>query len=293
MLDDIIHAAWREGEDHELATRRARELVASVVASPQPIDVKIGLLEAAVEPLLDAPGGNPMLAFHAAKELVRENAFLERTTPHISEATRLQRRVRLTVVQARGLHCSGEHFLAFRAVLAGLTAVENFAEGHDAQLRTMANRPPNIIAECTVALLGIGAASLRRASIAQSTRDFWTARFRELVLSYIPNLSDPSSAYQYPGTPSLVQMLYLLAERRDPADAQLVRALHALDKLARQTDKRALATIPLREVAVANYANDNEHAAKQSKLALPKLQKFPLPRHLKVVKRMNFLTQGE
>lgn len=291
MIDDIINSAWRDGEDPELAVLRARQLVVSILSSPQPIEVKIGLLEAAVEPLLDAPGGNPMLAYHAAKDLIRENAFLERTT-NVSDSERLRRRVRLTVIQARALHCARQSRLAFRAVLAGLTAVENFAEGHEALLAGMANRPPNVAAECVVMLLGIGAASLRRAEgMAQSSREFWTVRLRELTVSYMPRL-DPAAAYLYPGTPSLVQVLYMLIERRDGEDAEVIRALHALDKIARQTDRRALSTIPLREVAVAEYEGDAARAAEQGILARPKLIAFPLPRHLAVVERFRFLAAG-
>lgn len=292
MLDDIIFSTWREGTDPELAVRRARETIGSILASSQPVEVKIGLLEAAVEPLLDAPGGNPMLVVHAARSLIKENAFLERTT-HVSSEKRLRRRVQLTVIQARGLHCAGESYMAFRATLAGITAVENFAEGREALLAKMENRPPNVAAECAVALLGIAAASLRRATLAQSSRDFWTKWICELVRSYIPKLDEPSSAYMYPGTPALVQVLYLLAERHDPVDATLIRALHRLDMLARPTDRRALATVPLREVAVARYHDDEQRVAEQSAQARPKLVDYPLPRHLKMVEKMRYLTEAD
>jgi hypothetical protein len=292
MLDDIINSAWRDGEDPDLAVRQGRDTVTSILASSQPIDVRMGLLEAAIEPLLDAPGGNPMIVVYAAKQLMKDISFLERTT-RVSAEKRLSRRVRITVMQARGLHCAGESYLAFRAALAGLTAVENFAEGREGLLAKMANRPPNAVAECAVALLGIAAASLRRAGIAQTSRDFWTTRICEIVERYIPQLQEPTSAYVYPGTPALIQVLYLLVERRDPADARLIRALHELDKVARPTDRRALATVPLREVAVAGYYGDEQRADEQSRLALPALVDSSLTRHVSVVTKMRYLREDD
>jgi hypothetical protein len=282
MSQDTIFAAWREAEDPELAVQTAIEDVERALASSASIDRKIADLEAATEPLLDAPGGNPMLAAHAARALVRENAVLERTLPS-TEEQRLRRRVRLTVVQARGLHCAGESDLAFRAVLAALTATQNAAKGRAELLAQMGNVEPNVFAECVIAVLGIGAASLRRAELARSSRETCTERFRELVLAYIPDLKDPSSAQLYPGTPSLVQVMYLFTEHRISTDAGLVRALHGLDKVARGTDRRSLATIPLREVAVAGFEGDRTRLIQQRALARPKLEEQPLPRHLKIV----------
>jgi hypothetical protein len=282
MSQNTIFAAWREAEDPELAVHTAWEDVERVLASSDSLDRKIADLEAAAEPLLDAPGGNQMLVAHAAKALLRENAVLERTLPSTAEQ-RLRRRVRLTVLQARGLHCAGENRHAFRAVLAALTATENAAKGRTALLARMGNTEPNVFAECVIAVLGIGAASLRRVELADSAQKAWSKWFCELVLAYIPDLQDPRSAQLYPGTPSLVQILYLLVERRVSTDAPLIRALHELDKIARGTDRRSLATVPLREVAVAGFDGDQERLVEQRALAKPKLEEHPLPRHLEVV----------
>jgi hypothetical protein len=283
MQDDAVHAGWREGEDPELAIHIARDSLPKLLSSTDPIDIKIARLAIIAEPLLDAPGGNPMLLARGAKALITENAWLERSS-RASAEQRLRRRVWLTTLQARGLHCGGESYYALRASLAALTAIQNQAEGRDALLARMPNRPPNIYAESVISVLGIAAASLRRTNIADTSYEKWAEWFKKLAENYIPEL-DPSLAYIYPGTPSLVQVLYMITERRDPGDAELVRALHALDKLSRPTDRRGQATIPLREVAVAGYFGDLERLAAQRKLVRPKLQEHPLPRHLDLVDR--------
>jgi hypothetical protein len=292
MQDDLIFAAWREGEDPDRAVHSARVTATSVLSSAQPMDVKLGLLEAAAEPLLDAPGGDPMFVYRVASIIARENAFHERTA-RVPVEQRLRRRTRVAVLEARGLHCAGESYAAFRAFLATLTAVESLAEGRNGLLAKMGNRPPNVCAECAVAALGIGAASLRRAGIAERSRAFWTKQIRDLARHYMQDPDDPSAVHLYPGTPSLVQVLYLLAADGDPEDAELIRALHVLDKTARPSDRRALATVPLREVAVAAYEGDAERLVEQANIARPRLERHPLPRHLAVVDTLGYLDRGE
>jgi hypothetical protein len=291
MVDDLLHSAWREGDDPELAVRHAREAVGIALNSTDPIDVKIARVRASAEPLLDAPDGNPMLVAHAARGLMRENQLVERTSKTSAEQ-RLRRRVDITVLHARGLHCGGQNDAAFRSFLAAWTGITNVAEGPDALLAKLANRPPNICAECLISIAGIGAASLRGADIPLHIRAGWVEHFAEIVSHYIPNLDDPTSAYLYPGTPSLVQVLYLLAEQRDQKYAPLVRALLSLDKLARPSDRRALATIPLREVAIAEYEGDKGRANDQSLVGWKKLHAHNLVRHIAVVSERRYMDPG-
>lgn len=292
MIDDELYRDWREGEDPDRAVAMARHALAELLSSSEPIDVKIARLGDIAEPMLDGPGGSPILVFNAAKALARENGFVERST-RVPRDHRLRRRVEIALLQARALHCAGEHRLALRASLAAIAMVEDFAEGHEGLVAKMANRPPNACAECAVRILGIMAAALRRSRVAESSMEFWTMRIVDLVKSYLPDLKDPGKANIYPGTPALIQVMYLLVARGDKADAPLIKALYALDRLARPGDRRALATVPLREVALARYSGEGERVAEQVELASRRLREHPLPRHLIVVRDQGYLEDDE
>jgi hypothetical protein len=280
---DRLSHSWCDEQDAELAIHLSRQVVDIVVGFDMPFTTKLALMEAAAEPLLDAPGGDPMLVYRTANSLSKEQQGLE-LDGHLSAQARFSRRVAISKLKGRGLHCAGRSDLAFNHCMAAMTVLQNLAGGWPAFLDIIARRPPNELAAATAEMFGLTCAALRRGvPHGSAARAMWTRALREMVDSFIPNL-DPDSAPVYPGSPSAVQAMYLLADEGDLEDASRVDALRRFDMRVRHTHRRGQATIPLREVAYARYRGDTEASAAQSGLAVTKLEDHQLYRHLIAVR---------
>lgn len=289
---DQVLRDWRFGEDVERAVVGAKALLRDIVQADQPMSVKLHNLTAAAEGILDAPGGDPMLLVRAANSLAKEQQHRELTTRLTSEE-RLRARLIITEARIRGLHCADRSDLAFLHCMAAWTAIENFAGGRDALLASLGHRPPTVVGEFVTQSAGRFAAVLKRARrVDDRVRIYWTKELRAVVDSYIPDL-DAERAFVYPGTPTLVQVLFLLAETRDPEDRKRINALRQLDQRARLTDLRAQATIPLREAAIARFEGDVSAFEKHSRKGLAKLEDRGLFRHLRVARSRGYLRADE
>lgn len=289
---DDINRDWLEGGDPARAIELARRSLQALVDDDLPMSHKIAQLEAAAEPMLDAPGGDPMFLYRVVNALSKENQGIELQT-HLAFEERMSRRVTLTRYRARALHCGDHPMPALEQCLAAHDALERMAGGRDALLAALGNRPPNLVAASTAAIVGVFAASIRRAlPIDHPARRYWVGEMRAIVDASLPDL-DASRAAVYPDSPSLVQVLYLLAEDRDPLDAERIRALRAFDMRVRPTHRRGQSTIPLREVAVARYEGDDTTAAQQSERARDKLNAQQLPRHLVNVEKFDYINPPE
>lgn len=278
---DQVHFDWREREDPERAVFVARQQLAKLSDSRElSIDAKIAAFEVLIEPMLDGPDGSPMIVFKYAGLLAKEVQRVELAhRERLSELRRVGRRVSVSKFRIRALLCAQYEDQAMRHCMAGITFVENLAGGRD-QLVAAMGRRPNAVADNALALIGPTAGVLRGAQLPSATRDIWVRKLRSLVTSYIPGL-DASRAYIYPGTPSVVQVLFLLAWLGDPEDAALIEALHELDKRARPSDCRAQATIPRRDLAVAQYRGDRQEASALEAKAISNFATYPLERHLR------------
>jgi hypothetical protein len=278
---------WRDFADPDHSVHFARqELERMLVSTEMSIEEKLEILTANMEALLDGPGGNPMEVVKAVDQLEHEIAWRERLERPTREQ-RLKRRVILSVASARGWHCAGNSDRALERALAAHCIIESAAGGRERLLELLSLQEPNLIAECMSRILGILAAAMRRATeLGPTARRYWPAELRALGDALMPGL-DPDRAIVYPGSGSHVQYMYLLAEEGDPLDAERIRAYHRFDKRVRLADNRGLATVPLREVAVAKYFGDDETAAEQSDLAIKQLE--PLERHMRAVDDNDYL----
>lgn len=280
-LDRVVRD-WRWGENPPRAVAGANRILDAILAEDLPMSVKLALLEAAIEPMLDAEGGSPARVYQVTNAVAKESTYHE-ATERLSYETRMARRMRITVARARAAHCMGRSDLAFRQCLGAHAAIETMADGRDQLLATLGNQQPNLTAELMDGVLGILAASMRRAlSADHPSRQYWTNEIRDIAASFMPGLN-AEKAQVYPGSGSRVQAMYVLTERGDPRDARLISALRAFDMRARLTDPRAQATIPLREVAYAKFVGDAVTMEEQAALAIVRLGAHPMPRHLRRV----------
>jgi hypothetical protein len=285
---DGVNRRWRYHEDVERAVVDARRLVDGAMEEDFSISRKLAGVEAAAEVLFDGPGRDPMLIYRAMNVLAKEWRYVELTRSTTPEQ-RLCMRVRITVLRARALHIAGDSRRAFEQAWAAHTAIEAQAGGRDAMLELLASPEPNILAECMIAILGIFAASLKRdLPPTHPVRAYWLGEIRTIVDSYIPRL-EAERAMIYPGTPRVVQVLYFLAEHRDPADADRIRALRRIDDMARPRDARGEATLPLRSIAIANFEGHANVVALDSPRALQALACQDLERHIDVVKTQHYI----
>lgn len=277
---DSVIRSWRDGEDPDRSVFDTRRLLAEAVDSHRPMAEKLELLVAATDPMLDGPGGEPMAIFRTASLLAKEHRALE--DPPGAEA-RMRVRVAIEVARVRGLHCDGGHARrALAQAIAVVVLIENEAGGRDKMLTAVAADERNAVAECMADIVGPLAATLKRGRAkGDPVRNGWVGDLRRFVDSYIPGL-DASQAILYPGTPRMVQLLYLLLEEADPQDAKRIAGLYDLDVRARLRDWRGLVTIPMREAAMARHGGDAEGFAKISGDACRRLAAAQLYRHRRV-----------
>ncbi len=278
---------WRDLTDPEHSVHVARHEFGRMLGSTEmSIETKLEILTGNMDALLDGPGSNPMEVVRAVDQLEREITWRERLERPTREQ-RLERRVILNVASARGWHCAGNSDRALERAIATHCVIESAAGGRERLFQLLSSEEPNLIAKCMSRTLGILAATVRRATeLGPTARRYWPGELRALGDALMPDL-EPDRAIVYAGSDSRVQLLYLLTEEGDPLDAERIRAYHRFDKRVRLTDHRGLATVPLREVAIAKYFGDDMKAAEQSDLAIKQLE--PLERHLRAVDENDYL----
>lgn len=278
---------WRDRQDIEKAAFESRAILNRILESDEPMSEKLAQARCAAEAIFDGPGMKPLIMRQAMDLLAKEWRWHEwayETT--FEERTRM--RVEIEVLRARSLHTGGDSRLALEHCIAAHNEIEKLAGGRNGLLTALTSHDPNRAAELLVAILGIFAAALKRGlPRGCAARRYWTGEIRTLADSYLAGLKlAPDNIY--PGAPSLVQVMYLLCEEGDPADGQRIEGLRALDVLVRPSDKRAEATIPLREIAVARYRGDIGGVKLLSPRVGPNLKAQGLGRHLWVVYENNY-----
>jgi len=280
---------YRSGQDLEQSVADARREIEQLLSSTEDsIDKKIERFLLQMEPLLDGPGSNPMEVVAAGDLLEREMHWRMRFED-ATASQRLLRRVKLNVALARGWHCAGNSDKALERALAAHCITEAEAGSREKLFELLSAPEPNIVAECMSRTLGILAAALRRAEeLGPTARRYWPQEIRALADALMPGL-DPERAIAYAGSESRVQILYLMAEEGDPLDAERIRAHHRFDQRVRLTDHRGMATVPLREVAVAKYFGDDATAEEQGEVAIEKLEDAQMERHLRVIDENGYI----
>ncbi len=283
MADDKLRSSWREGEDPEGAGFHARQQANRLFTDELAFEEKLEILRDIHGPLVDGPGRDPAYFVRITTALMLEWRAIEGGTETTVEE-RVLRRVELALFRARGLHCGGDSYHALREALAAHSQLEGYAGGRQELLQRLAGQEPDIAARALIAVLGIFAAALKRhiKDPQDPTRLYWIGEFRTLLDHYMPGL-DPRRAIVYPHADALVQVLYLLAEQGDPADAARIQALKAFDDRVRPKDHRGSLTIPLRDAAIARFEGDLAGFASRSKEAISGLESNGLLRHLDIV----------
>lgn len=305
MLDpDTIQSMWRDFNDPEGAVVYGRKaLIAIVTDTEMPFSKKLALLSAGIEPMLDGPGHDPLFVRDITDLFGRESRTLE---PGLSREARLWRRVYIAHLHARALHCAGHSYEAFQLCTGILTWIESAAAAtlaarraplesdREALLRLLRDGDP-FYREVVSMALGILAASMRRAEQVRTSKTVWrcwTRDIRQLTDCFIPG-AGTGSPDLYSGSPSMVQVLFLLAELRDSSDAPRIKGLIQIDRAARATDRRGQATIPLREHAIERYFGNDDTAAQQPPVAIANLAEGQMIRHLHSVDQQGFFDDEE
>jgi len=188
------------------------------------------------------------------------------------------------------LHCAGHSTEALRECLAVITWLEDLVDGPNALIDVVA-RPQNAVAKQVVEVLGIFAASLRRAVLTPTAYEGLVAVGRALMAAYVGlYASTDRTPSLYPRShAATIQWLYLLMTRRLPEDALLIETLYALEHEMRPAHKRSQATRHLRDFAYARYQGCSAEADAHRRLAVPAMSDAGLARQLRVIEAYGYL----
>jgi hypothetical protein len=286
---DQIYADWMEHEDPERAVAMSRTYLEQVADERIDPTLELPFLQLVVEPTWDARGGDPALVLTALKHAQKACRHAERFGG-LKDQARLRLRVEALVLLARAELRAKDPRGAFNTCRAVFVHVEDWVEGADALRKTLTHATPNLVAELSVATLGIFPATLRRAGLPPVLRAQFTERGLRYVTAYLGRDGMPVF---YPRTPALAsQWLYLLLEdhrRGVDVDAEVIEALYRLDLRTRPTHARGQATAPLRDFEMARFRQDLTDADRQRKVAVANLEAYGLVRHQAFVEQYRYL----
>lgn len=294
MIFDYDHLAsdWFEKGDPDKAVAEGRRFMEGVRDGLIDPVCHLPHLELAAEPLWDWPEDPRDRGLVLTTVKAAEPAFRAAELSHLNTdpGRRLELRARPTNLRANAEHRAGEYRASFESSYGNLFWIENVVGGPDA-LRDWLSRPTStVIAEQTIAFLGIFPAAIRRAGLPATRRDQFVQIGRSLVRAYLSTVPEP---IVYPATPALAaQWFYLCAENVKegrPEDAALLESLYALDVRTRPTHHRAQATTALRDVEYARFRRDLTAMEAHRLKAIADLAAYPLPRHRRVVDANGYL----
>jgi hypothetical protein len=244
--------------------------------------------EAVADTLFDAPGGSPGLLVCAVKE--GAPAFRAAESLATTPERRLDLRMRPLLLIARAHHVAGDNPRhALKQSYTALCMLEQVSEG-GGLLDALASPTPNAVADHAVATGAILSATIKRAPFdSPDARRRLVDICRALFGAYALHGRDP---VLYPRTAAFAaQFMYLMIAVGNPSDRPFVEAARALDIVARPSHTRGQATVDLREHAYARYCGDMEAARAHGVAAIARLERFPLPRHLRVVTEQHYVAE--
>ena len=280
--EDRLETDWNDFNDPERAVAEARVLMEAVVEQRLDPVENLGEIQARAEPLWDGPGGDPDLVLRAARACEAPLRNAESDLDRASEA-RIALRIEPQIFLARAHHRARPGKQALIHALNAMDWLEKLVGGPEPLSDVLARPVPNVVAELTVAALGIYPAALRRAGYPQSLRDELMYRGHELVRAYVLRGGEPLA---YPRTLALAsQWFYATVEAGDPG---LVRALYELDANTRPSHKRARATEPLRDLEMERRFGPSLDEARARERVLRSLTPV-MERHVRVVTEQNYV----
>ncbi len=223
-------AMVREPDAHEaLATA-----LADTVVGPEKFERKLRHAEWLAELILESPSGDSLAVYRAMNQLAMEWRHVEQTRP-TTPSERLGRRVEITALRARALHRAGESRRALSEAIAAYTAIENYAGGRERMLDRLGSSDRVVTESLLRILASLAPALSEEAPPPSASGEYWLGELRDIVDRLLPQFDGQPTETEPLGS-SLVQVLYLLCEQSDPADAQRIAALRRLDAALRPGD---------------------------------------------------------
>jgi hypothetical protein len=288
--DDIdrLESDWLGGDDAERGVESSTMVLGAMAEGRIDPVQNLELLEAAIEPQFDGPGGKPVRVLEvmrgALPEFRRAEMAHDQQTPE-----RLDLRCRPQVILTRAYHLMpGNERWALENGYALLMCLVGLAGGFSALADILRRPTPNPVAENAVGALGIFMAILRRDRLAPATRDGLVDRCRGLLQAYVVDTQENPVIYRR--TLALAaQGFYLFKELGLLEDRPLVEALYRLDVAVRPDHARAQATVALRELEWARFQLDEAAARRHRAQVGLDLQRQRMPRHLRAVIARGYL----
>jgi len=280
---DGLSSDYYEGGDVQGAVAKATHYMNDVIQQITNPVSQLDYFECAADTLFDGPGGNAGLVVSAIR--ASEPAFRAAEPQARTTERRLELRMRPLLLGSRAFHVAGDNpHAALRQAYTALCLLEQAAEV-EGLLDALASPRPNAVAEHAVATAAILSATTKRKRFGDpDSRRRLVNICRALFGAYALHGRDP---VLYPRTAAFAaQFMYLMIEE---GDRPLVEAARSLDIIARPTHTRGQATVDLREHAYARYRGDIAAARAHGVAAIARLERFPLPRHLRVVTEQNYV----
>jgi hypothetical protein len=290
MLD-----CWETGRDRELALRTSTGILDEVVARTWD-PVSQGGFASAIEIQFEASGGDIGLALAAlhASEAAHMRAA-ERQSPVSDRGLELW--LRVPVLRARTLHRSldGPRLALEHSYSALCWLLHQAPAGSLEGLGRMLSRPiANPLAQHAVAVLGIHAATVRRApQLSLTGKARLVSEIRSLATACVmPAGHEP---VVYPRTHALATQAFFLFNdlvscgADEPGDVDLVVRLHDLAEVTRPDTARAGATRALFEKEWLGLLGDHGGALEMAARARADLAAFELTGHLQRAERYGYL----
>lgn len=267
---------WTSGRDTAQAVGDCKAFLRTVDDGVvNPVDM-LDETTHAINVVLDGPGGDGRLAMAALRSFqtaCRQAEISRRCTTDERLGLRLTPAIWSAIVH----HRLGYPREALSRAYTAWMELERFVGHERVVYEALSSVTPSAVGEHAVAITTILSATLRRVDLPPETQELLVNRCRRLYGAYALHGREPVI---YPRTPAFAaQVMYLLAEQRNPDDKPLVEALKALDARTRPTHVRGQATLRLCEHAYELYCGNTQAASVIAKTALEPISAFPLPRH--------------
>jgi hypothetical protein len=283
---DRMKAHWFENQDCERAVREGKDAFVYLRSGPTTASEMLAIMETAIDPVCDGPGGDSRLAYDVA---LASEAFLvdsEKHVPGLPE--RLELRSRNQFIIARAGYRAGFEPQAFVTTLALLGWVEKQLEGPQGMLAALKSSLSNAGAASAVRALGLYPAALRRTNYTPALKAHFLGFARPYVEAYAEGTGHSGMPVRYDRAHA-VHSQWLLALLREAPDDPLIPRLRALERASRPANARGRATEPLLGFELARRAGDPVEVDRLRAEADARLRDFPLERHLKMVEQQGYL----
>lgn len=284
---DRAHADWFEGEDPERAVWRGRGVLSAIARGEGDPVEDLAEIEEVIEPVWDGPGGDTDLAVRAMRNMQPAFVLAEKN----GRLDRLSARLAPQRLLGRSEFRDKNYREALKRCLAIELTIEIAAEGHDRLVEIAGRSEQTELGNWSQAHIGLRLPTIRRDRALGDNDPTFPGQLAqpsiEIMRAFVPAALE-SPAARGPNSFGAVSQAFFYWVERLPEDRQMIEDLYALDLLTRPTDARSQATASLRDRTYLDWRGQREAAEAKRRQIVPSLERFPLPRHIEIVRQFGF-----